>query len=217
MPAYREGFLERMGHDGLTLLRAAVWSIPIALLAAAMAVFAALEGDRGWLVAIAAGAGAALGAAVLIVGGTLLFTHGVADAALSVLWPSGASSAAPPSFSLQEAMVARGDVRGALASYEQLIRDPATEWRVAIAARLQAAELCVAGEPHRARALLEAARAHPRATAAQDLTATNRLVDLYLGALDDPAAARAELSHIVERHPNSTAAAHARTLLLRTR
>ena len=212
---YKESFLDRMGQDGLTVLRAGVWSVPITLLAGTIAAAHTLEqGSGGWS---AAGSAilAGLAAFIFIIGGTLVVTGGAADAAMRILWPSGRSTAAPPAFSLQEAMVARGDVPGAIASFEALFHDPKADWRISIAARLRAADLYAsrAGDPRRARDLFEEARAHPRASAAQDLTATNRLVDLYLGPLDDPEAARTELGRIVARHPESTAAAHARAVL----
>lgn len=43
--------------------------------------------------------------------------------------------------------------------------------------------------------------------------ATNRLVDLLTGPLRDPGRAAVELRRLIDRHPTSTAAAHAREAL----
>jgi len=51
--------------------------------------------------------------------------------------------------------------------------------------------------------------------AGQDIYATNRLVDLLTGPLRDPGRAAVELRRLIERHPESTAATHARAALAR--
>ena len=47
----------------------------------------------------------------------------------------------------------------------------------------------------------------------QDYAASSRLIDLYLGPLDDPSRAAAELERMRDRHPGTTAALGADGLL----
>jgi hypothetical protein len=69
------------------------------------------------------------------------------------------------------------------------------------ATRLHAAELHVrAGNPRRAEALLREVQRQPARTDAHELRASNRLVDLYLGPLGEPASALRELRRIADAH-----------------
>jgi hypothetical protein len=53
----------------------------------------------------------------------------------------------------------------------------------------------------------------PEVSPEQDYRATNRLIDLYMGALDEPARVEAELERMRMRHAGSTAATHAEQAL----
>jgi hypothetical protein len=126
-----------------------------------------------------------------------------------VLWPSGMGYVRD--FSYQEALAARGDVAGALASYEAVMRDSPADPEP----RLRAAELCAKGgqDLQRAATLFRSVQGIPGVPAERLLYASHRLVDLYLGPLAEPGRALVELRRIIERFPGSAAAAQARTAL----
>jgi hypothetical protein len=164
------------------------------------------------------GAGAILFALVLatvLTGGAavlILRLVGASGAlALAITFPSGASSPYEEQFSFQESLAARGDVEGALASYEAII----TDRPYAPLPRLRAAELHATRgrDPERAAVLFRSVRDMPAATPRDALYASHRLVDLYDGPLADPGRALVELRRIIERFPNSPAAVRARAAL----
>ena len=72
-------------------------------------------------------------------------------------------------------------------------------------------------EPMAAESFFLRARESPAATPAHDYRATNRLIDLYLGPLDDQRRAAAELERIRDRHAGTEGAAHAEAALRRLR
>jgi hypothetical protein len=159
------------------------------------------------LVALAVFLAASVGAALVILAVTEKLGQGVA----SFLFPSGRSTPAPKDFSGEKSLVARGRVDAALAMVEaRLYAAPDDAEACVFAADLHARE---ARQPLRAEGLFRRARESRRATAAQDLYATQRLIDLYLGPLDDEARAAEELRRLMEKHPATSAARHAATAL----
>jgi hypothetical protein len=112
-----------------------------------------------------------------------------------------------------EALEARGDIAGALAAWEDTIRDQPT----AFAARLHAADLYVRHQVDvpRAAALFREVRLHVAAPVETQRYASQRLIDLYLGALQSPGKAMAELSRSIEQWPNTRETAGAREALRR--
>ena len=135
----------------------------------------------------------------------------------SFIQPSGDSTPYEQTFSYQEAMIMRGDIDGALASYEAIIAEQPT----LISARLRAAEHYVKGNrnPTRAAELFREIRDMPGVPARDAVYSCSRLVDLYDGPLGDPGRAVVELRRIIEQYPGSDIARHARTALpaLKTR
>lgn len=126
---------------------------------------------------------------------------------------SGSSTPSVPQYSLEQSLVERGQVAEALAMYESRIATSATDADV----RLRAAELyATAGNnPRRAAELFVEVRRIDGVGSGQDMHATNRLIDLYSGALDMPGRALVELRRIVDRYPGTPAAANARIALAR--
>ena len=59
------------------------------------------------------------------------------------------------------------------------------------------------GDPARAAELLQRIRRVPTATPTDELYATHRLIDLYLGALHDPRKVMTELRRMADRFPNT--------------
>jgi hypothetical protein len=81
---------------------------------------------------------------------------------------------------------------------------------------VKAAELYSREKRNHARAaeLFREIQRTPGLTAGEDVYATNRLVDLLTGPLEDPGRALGELRRLVDRYPGSAAAVHARAALV---
>jgi hypothetical protein len=152
---------------------------------------------------------AILGGATFLIGAKLGDGAGAVMKSFTV--PSGNSTPYAQTFSYQEALAAKGDVAGALESYESVI----AEQSAAIAPRLQAAEHYARGNrnPQRAAALFREVREMPGVSTRDALYSSSRLVDLYDGPLDEPGRALVELRRIIEQYPDSTFATHARAAL----
>ncbi len=153
---------------------------------------------------IALVAGAAGGGAGLLIGR-------LAGGAWHQVMYSGASTPYVEQFSLQEALVQQGKVPDALASYEELIASLPGRADV----RLKAADLYVTSgtDVQRAAALFREVQRLPDSASGQGIYASNRLVDLLLGPLNDPGRALVELRRIVEVYPNTRAAEQARVAI----
>ena len=81
--------------------------------------------------------------------------------------------------------------------------------------RLAAADLYMThgANPKRAAELYREVQRMPTASSGQDVYASNRLADLYLGPLREPRRALVEFRRLIERYPGSRAADHARLAL----
>jgi hypothetical protein len=196
---------EWLDLEDLTILRAFVWSLPAAIIGA-LSVFVLLM-EYGVLLALPGAVLAFFAIIGVIVGGSQAMAHGGARAAASLVLPSGSSTPAVRDFSLEKSLVIRGRVAEAMHSLEaQLSAAPDDPELCIFAADLYARE---AREPRRAEPLFRRAREAPKVSAGQDHYATQRLIDLYLGPLDDEARAAGELRRLIERHPGTRTAAYA--------
>ncbi len=153
--------------------------------------------------------GAFLGLVVAVL--AAIVTERVGDRARAIYAPTGASTPYTSTFSYQQAMAMKGDVKGALESFEALIAESPAD----PAPRLAAAELYAGrgGDPKRAAELYREARALPSAQPVHEMTATNALIDLYRGPLADDARAMSELRRLADRYAGTTAGEMARRLL----
>ena len=136
--------------------------------------------------------------------------EGMANGFLYLIWPSGSSTPYEHSYSSEQALAARGDEAGALAAYEAAMRlrpmDPEP--------RFQAAEMLLkSSAPERAARYFTQGRRLSPNDRARELYATQRLIDLYWGKLQDHPRARAELRQLVNRFPGTREAAAAQKLL----
>jgi hypothetical protein len=154
----------------------------------------------------------ALLAAGASAGATLLLSKGVGGGVAAIAL-SGASTPSEDQYSYQQALVMQGKVNEALASYEDAIAERPGE----ATPRILAADLYATLPDGRRRAaeLFREVQRMPGVAGGQDIYATNRLVDLLTGPLRDPGRAAVELRRLIERHPTSTAATHARAALAR--
>jgi hypothetical protein len=198
-------FTQLLDWDDPTTVKAFAKSLPVASLVAAVA-FTELAG-LGRL----AGGFLALVVFVIVEMLTATLILGVvgsgARAALSIVAPSGSSTPPPNDYSYEKSLLVRGNVSEALAVLEARLAehpdDPAL-WLFAAEAHAREARDPAGGER-----LFLRVREMPGASTAQDYAATNRLIDLYMGPLDDSARAIAELERLRQRHAGTTAAAHA--------
>lgn len=110
-------------------------------------------------------------------------------------------------YSHEDAMVMRGDVGGALASYEEIILEAPTDPQP----RLRAAELYAkAGQRERAEELYRSVQRLQRVPPKDDVFASNRLVDLYLAWPGNETKGLRELRRLIDTYPDRDVAAHAR-------
>jgi len=136
--------------------------------------------------------------------------EGMARGFMYLIWPSGSSTPYEPTYSNLQALAARGDHAGALEAYDEAMRlrpmDPEP--------RFQAAELLSkSSTPEKAVRLFVQARRLSGGNRSRELYATQRLIDLYLGKLDDRRRAHAELRQLVKRFPGTREAAAAEKVL----
>ena len=105
------------------------------------------------------------------------------------------------------------DYEAALALFEQRIAASQHDPR----ARIAAADLYrTHGEnPKRAAELYREVQRISDVGSGSDIYVTNKLVDLYLGALKEPGRALVELRRLADRYPGSTAAKHAKMAIAR--
>jgi hypothetical protein len=213
LPEHRPDVSDRRGPDAGISLRAAGYGVMVCLLTWVIWYLIAtqrlgLSGNRAVAFAIIAAAISGVG--------TYRLAVGMADGAGAVaraMAAGGASTQDDEQFSHQEAMAMRGDIAGALESFEAVI----TQRPNAVVPRIKAAELYAkrGNDPKRAAALLREVRDLSTATPRETLYAALRLVDLYERSLNEPGLALVEMRRLIERHPKSDAAAHAREAIKR--
>jgi hypothetical protein len=149
-------------------------------------------------------------AATAIIRFAIGFANTAGDIVARFVAPSGSTTPYEKTFSYQQSLAVRGDIAGALASYEAELRQCPHD----IEAYVQAAELYASsGNAARAIDLFRALREVPGVSRARDVYASNRLVDLYLGAGSDDGRALVELRRLIECHPGTDTAARAREAL----
>lgn len=157
------------------------------------------------VVAIALGfaAGTALGRAALGASGTT---------AQQVYLP-GARGTYVPQYSHIDALEARGNYAGAVDAWEKVaIAEPRNPWPLVRAGELYLRTL---KEPALALERFTLARSVDGIKGEVEMYASQKIIDLYLGPLDDPGRALVELRRFVERHAGTREAELARAALAR--
>jgi hypothetical protein len=210
-PAYRSTWLDRTGPDGPMRMKAYASGIlvgGVAMMGLALGISQRkLDFPGAWLAAVLLAVGIGwLGSRTAVA-----ISNSAGAVAREFTLPSGNSTPYEQTFSFQESLAARGDVAGALESYEAII----AEQPALISVRLRAAEHYARSNrnPKRAAELFKQIRDIPGVPARDAVYASSRLVDLYDGPLDDPGRALVELRRIIEQYPASDVAKHARTAL----
>jgi tetratricopeptide (TPR) repeat protein len=127
------------------------------------------------------------------------------------LMVNGSSTPYKEQYSYQQALVMAGQLDDALESFEAVM----AEQPEAIDPRMKAAELYARDKKNYVRAaeIFREVRSIPTVTAGEDIYATNRLVDLLNGPLNEPGRALVELRRLIEKYPASAGADHARDAL----
>jgi hypothetical protein len=123
----------------------------------------------------------------------------------------GSSTPYEDQFSQEQALVMKRDYAGALELFERRLLDDTNDARV----RIAAADLYAlhGKNPQRAAELYREVQRLPAVGSGQDIYATNKLADLFLGPLKQPGRALVEFRRLVDRYPGSAAADHARTAI----
>lgn len=157
------------------------------------------------LIPVGAAVGYACGKAI-----GMLVVHGSGRAAQAFTMPARAGAYAREHSEI-DALEARGNFAGALSAWDALaIAEPANPWPLVRAAELCAREL---NDPATALARLRLARSLPGIKPELQRYATQKIIDLLLGPLDDKGRAMVELRMLIDKHPKSREALGAREAL----
>jgi hypothetical protein len=114
-------------------------------------------------------------------------------------------------YSYEDSLVMRGDVDGALASYEKIILEAPSD----PVPRIRAADLCARSHlPERAETLYRAVQRLPRVARKDDIYVSNRLVDLYLAWPRHETKGLRELRRLIDTYPDTDVAERARAGLV---
>lgn len=131
---------------------------------------------------------------------------------IAFVQPSGNSTPYARTYSAHQALAASGEFTEAFAAYDRTMQQEPMNLEI----RRQAAELHMrSGDVRRAESLFIEMRRLSTVSSAEELLATQRLVDLYLGALGSDGRAMVELRRLVERFPNSVESEGARRAIAR--
>ncbi len=160
-----------------------------------------------WVMPLGAAAGFAAGKTI----GALLL--GAAGRSAESIYMPRASGTYANTHSNIDTLEARGDYRGAVAAWEVVaVAEPANPWPLIRAGELYARVL---NEPELAVERFRVARDTRGITPEHHRYATQKLVDLYLGPLNDEGRALVELRRLVELHTDSREAEGARVAIKR--
>jgi len=209
---YKPTIFDRYGPDAGNIVRAAGYGIMGFGLTFPLFCVLSRELQLGMLATFSlVGVGSI--AAGLCVGFLGAFVGNVAGNTWKRFAVDGTSTPYKEQFSYQQALVMRGRPGDALESFEAVIAERPAE----VDARRRAAELYVSDQRNfvRAAQLFREIQRIPTASVGDEVYATNRLVDLLNGPLEDSGRALVELRRLIERYPRSAAAHHARAALVK--
>lgn len=207
MSEYKRTLFDKFGPDAADLYKIGSWLIvPVTAGAGVGGALAAREGIVGSGLVLAAIVGAILGGA-----GAALFvlsvSRGAGAAFGSFIQPSGDNTPYERQFSYEDSLVMRGDIAGALASYERIIAESPAEAQP----RLRAAEVCLKSRLNEnAESFFRSVQRLPRVSAKDDIYASHRLVDLYRTWPGNETKGLRELRRLVDKYPDTDVATRAR-------
>jgi hypothetical protein len=143
--------------------------------------------------------------------GGLRLSDAAGDAAKYFTAGSNSSTPYEDQFSEEQALVMRREYGQAADLFEHRLAMHPNDPRVLMAAADLYATHC--GNPKRAAELYRLVQKLPEVGSGQDVYVSNKLADLYLGALKEPRRALVEFRRLMERYPGSVAASHAKSAL----
>ncbi|HEV7589273.1 MAG TPA: hypothetical protein VGO40_14250 [Longimicrobium sp.] len=212
-PRIRLDIAARLDLSDPAVMRALGWTLPASALVGGLTVSWTTAWGAGW--AVLAGAVAFVVTLVVSASVALALAGGSARGLTSFIAPSGGGSPSPEDWSYEKSLVARGRVDEAVSALEvRLANHPDDAALCLFLADVYARDGRDAAKAER---LFLRARETPGAAKAHDYQATTRLIDLYLGPLDEPARAAEELERMRRLHPGTQGALHAETALKRLR
>jgi hypothetical protein len=209
-PRVRFDVAARLDFGDPALMRALAWSLPVSVLVGGLTV----KWTSAWGgLALVFGVLAFALTLVVAAGSALALAGGSARGLTSFVAPSGDGSPSAEDWSYEKSLLARGRVDEAVIALEVRLANHPDD----VALCLFLADTCARDgrDPAKAERLFLRARETRGALPAHDYQATTRLIDLYLGPLDDPGRAGAELERMRTRHAGTQGAAHAETALRR--
>jgi hypothetical protein len=205
--AYRRTLGDRMGADVGLVYRAAAYAV--VAFACFILLFSALSRLEGFSALLIAPLAVVATGGILYVG--YRFGALAGGGFLAFLMPTGESTPYEQQFSYQDALAVGGDPGAALRSFESLIATTPIAARDGVELRVRAAEMAIrSGALPRAVELFREVQRMPGVAPSRDLYASNRLIDLFVGPLDEPGRALVELRRLVERFPNTDLASRSR-------
>ncbi|MBL0172799.1 MAG: hypothetical protein IPP90_19235 [Gemmatimonadaceae bacterium] len=119
---------------------------------------------------------------------------------MSIVSPGGRARG-PNGHSRAEALVAAGRLDDATAEFEAT-REKLGDTVASLRAEAELHAMS-SGDPKRAEALFQRIRRAPDAQPGDELYASHRLIDLYLGSLNDPGRVMVELRRMADRFPET--------------
>jgi hypothetical protein len=202
MTPYKPTLFDRRGPDAANTLHAL--GLGLLVFGVTTGTLMTQVGLHWWELPVGAGAGA-------VCGSVGWFVSEAIGSGWKQIAVDGSSTPYERQFSYEQSLVMKGRVDDALASFEAVI---ATEPEL-IAPRIKAAELYARekNDAQRAAELFRDVLRSPTITGGENVYVTNRLVDLYIGPLNDPGRALVELRRLIETRPGTDAAEHARRSL----
>lgn len=201
-PHFKRSLMDRMGAEGADLMKAVSWSIiPIVAGVGIGVTWTAKQGlPSSRTLSIAYLVAGGLIGMIIFGGGAFLFIWGFSRGAgrglESFIHPSGEYNR---DYSLEDSLVARGDVPGAIASFKVICESEPDN----LEARLRAAEL------HRKNGTFDDASALYREVQSKaqrsrdDVHASLRLIDLYLAWPEHEGRSMRELKRLMDKYPNT--------------
>jgi hypothetical protein len=207
---YRRSLFDRQGPEAAHFLQA-VSSLIIPIVAGAFIGGAlAMRKDLSPILVVVSTIGGSLVLALWWWFFVTRSSHGAGRVFGEFIQPSGAGSY-ERQYSHEDAMVMRGNVDGALSSYEEIILEAPNDPQP----RVRAADLYAkSGLRERAEELYRAVQRLPGVAARDDIYASNRLVDLYLAWPGHEKYGLRELRRLIDTFPETDVATRARAGLV---
>lgn len=211
--AYRRSMIDKLGPEGADLLRALNWSILPIVAGILIGVFwvitrIGLPPSRPLAYTYIA-LGALIGA-MIFGGGALLFiltfSLGVGEGFGAFIQPQGEYQR---DYSREDSLVARGDVAGALVSFESIAAGEPDNLEV----RLRAAELYRKNSSFEDAARLYRDVQSKAQRSRDDVHASLRLIDLYLAWPENEGRSMRELKRLIDKYPGTEIEKRSRTAL----